>query len=101
MRQSGPHLVPPPKSPRIGTKAMTQNAPVPAPAVAVAGENAIALVDAATATGGPDCPIALDKIRIDERVQARAQIVPEVVDEYTEAMREGDEFPPLAVFQEG
>ena len=80
---------------------MTQNAPVPAPAVAVAGENAIALVDAATATGGPDCPIALDKIRIDERVQARAQIVPEVVDEYTEAMREGDEFPPLAVFQEG
>jgi hypothetical protein len=39
---------------RCAAKAMTQNAP----AVAVAGENAIALVDAATATGAhlPDCP---------------------------------------------
>ena len=38
------------------------------PAVEVPGENAIAFVDAATDTGGPICPIALDKIRIDERV---------------------------------
>ncbi len=45
--------------------------------------------------------IALDDIRIDEGVQARAQIVAEVVDEYTEAMREGAAFPPLTVFEEG
>jgi ParB-like chromosome segregation protein Spo0J len=44
--------------------------------------------------------IALDDIRIDEGVQARVQIVAEVVDEYAAAMQEGDEFPPLAVFQE-
>ena len=57
--------------------------------------------DAATATAGPIRPIALDEIRIDKRVQARAKIMPKVVDEYTEAMRQGDEFPPLVVFQEG
>jgi hypothetical protein len=67
----------------------------------VVGENATAHADAATATGGLICPIALDKICIDECVQARAKIVPKVVDEYAEAMREGDEFPPLVVFQEG
>jgi hypothetical protein len=69
--------------------------------VKVVGENASARADAPTAPAGPICPIALDKIRIDECVQARAKIVPEVVDEYTEAMRAGDEFPPLAVFQDG
>ena len=56
---------------------------------------------APTAMPGPIRPIALDEIRIDKRVQARAKIVPEVVDEYAEAMRKGDEFPPLVVFQEG
>jgi hypothetical protein len=57
--------------------------------------------DAATATAGPIRPIALDEIHIDERVQARSKIVPKVVDEYAEAMRQGAEFPPLMVFQEG
>jgi hypothetical protein len=59
-----------------------------------------ARADAPTATPGPIRPIALDEIRIDECVQARAKIVPEVVDEYAVAMRKGDEFPPLVVFQE-
>jgi uncharacterized ParB-like nuclease family protein len=67
----------------------------------VLDENATARANAATATAGPIRPIALDEIRIDECVQVRAKIVPEVVDEYTEAMRAGDEFPPLAVFQDG
>jgi hypothetical protein len=49
----------------------------------------------------PIRPIALDEIRIEQRVQARAEIVAEVIDEYTEAMREGAEFPPLTVFEEG
>jgi ParB-like chromosome segregation protein Spo0J len=60
-----------------------------------------ALADVPTATPGPIRPIALDEIRSDECVQARAKIVPKVVDEYTEAMLKGDEFPPLVVFQEG
>ena len=46
--------------------------------------------------------LALDDITIDETVQARAQMLGEdVVEEYTAAMREGDEFPPLVVFQQG
>jgi hypothetical protein len=63
-------------------------------------ENATAATDAATATAGPIRLIALDEIRINERVQARAQIVLKVVDKYTKAMREGAEFPPLTVFQQ-
>jgi hypothetical protein len=65
------------------------------------GENATVPAGAAMATAGPIRPIALDQIRTDERVQARAKVVPKVVDDYTDAMREGDEFPPLVVFQEG
>ncbi len=43
--------------------------------------------------------IALGEIRIDERVQARAEMVAET--EYAIAMLAGDKFPPLTVFQEG
>jgi hypothetical protein len=67
----------------------------------VLDENVTGPTDATTATAGPICLIVLDEIRIDERVQARSKIVPEVVDEYAEAMRQGAEFPPLMVFQEG
>jgi hypothetical protein len=59
---------------------------------------------------GPDMPVGapdhllvhlpLDQIRIDPRVQARAEIVQEVVDEYAEAMREGAKFPRLTVLQD-
>jgi hypothetical protein len=46
--------------------------------------------------------LALDDITVDETVQARAQMLGEdVVDEYAAAMREGDDFPALVVFQQG
>jgi hypothetical protein len=46
--------------------------------------------------------LALDDITVDETVQARAQMLGEgVVEEYAAAMREGDEFPALVVFQKG
>ena len=48
---------------------------------------------------GPIRPVP-SMIRIDKRVQARAKIVPKVVDDYAEAMRKGAEFPPLVVFPE-
>jgi hypothetical protein len=45
--------------------------------------------------------LALDDITVDEAVQARAQMLGEdVVEEYAAAMREGDEFPRLVVFQQ-
>jgi hypothetical protein len=57
-------------------------------------------------TGEHDRPLvrrfALDDIIVDEAVQARAQMLGEdVVEEYASAMREGDEFPALVVFQHG
>ena len=46
--------------------------------------------------------LALDDITVDETVQARAQMMSEfAIDDYAEAMRQGDVFPPLIVFQEG
>lgn len=50
----------------------------------------------------PPVRLALDEITVDETVQARAQMLGEdVVDEYAAAMREGDDFPALVVFQQG
>jgi hypothetical protein len=43
--------------------------------------------------------LAIDSIVIDESVQARAKMMTKVVEEYTEAMHEGDVFPALDVFQ--
>lgn len=43
--------------------------------------------------------LALDSIVIDESVQARAKMMTKVVEEYAEAMHEGDVFPALDVFQ--
>jgi hypothetical protein len=46
--------------------------------------------------------LALCDITVDETVQARAQMLSEdVVEEYAAAMREGDKFPALVVFQQG
>ena len=46
--------------------------------------------------------LALCDITVDETVQARAKMMAEVVvDEYAEAMQQGDAFPPIDVFQEG
>jgi hypothetical protein len=57
-------------------------------------------------TGEHDRPVvralALCDITVDETVQARAQMLGEdVVEEYAAAMREGDKFPALVVFQQG
>ena len=50
----------------------------------------------------PPVRLALDDITVDETVQARAQMLGEdVVEEYAAAMREGDDFPALVVFQQG
>ena len=45
--------------------------------------------------------MALDKIRIDGGTQPRAEIDEFLVAEYSEAMRDGAEFPPVIVFQDG
>ena len=48
------------------------------------------------------CRLALDDITVDQSVQARATMLGEdVVEEYAAAMREGEEFPALVVFQQG
>lgn len=44
--------------------------------------------------------IPLDRIRIDCNTQARVQIDPELVREYADAMRRGECFEPIRVFQE-
>jgi hypothetical protein len=45
--------------------------------------------------------LELDLIEVDGRVQARAGTESTLIDEYAEAMRKGDEFPPLTVFHDG
>jgi hypothetical protein len=45
--------------------------------------------------------IKLDKIRIDGGTQPREDINEEIVSEYADAMREGDTFPPVVVFNDG
>lgn len=42
--------------------------------------------------------IAIDDIRADGGTQTRAELRPDVIEEYAEAMRRGDEFPPIDVF---
>lgn len=45
--------------------------------------------------------LKLSKIRIDGGTQPREDIDIETVDEYVEAMKEGDKFPPVVVFNDG
>ena len=45
--------------------------------------------------------LELALISVDERVQARAGTDSKLIDEYAEAMRKGDEFPPITVFHDG
>lgn len=45
--------------------------------------------------------LKLDDIQIDGGTQPRVDIDESVVSEYAEAMREGDEFPPIIVFSDG
>lgn len=45
--------------------------------------------------------IFLRSIRIDGGTQSRAELNNTTVDEYTEAMLEGDTFPPIVVFFDG
>jgi hypothetical protein len=45
--------------------------------------------------------IALKQIRVDQRAQPRTHLDTELVLEYADAMRSGDQFPPLVVFREG
>lgn len=42
--------------------------------------------------------IAIDEIRADGGTQTRAELRPDVIEDYAEAMRRGDEFPPIDVF---
>lgn len=43
--------------------------------------------------------VALDKIMLDPRLQARAQLSDELVGEYAQAMDDGSKFPPLEVWK--
>jgi hypothetical protein len=45
--------------------------------------------------------IALDQIRADTKAQPRTSLMIDTIDNYTERMAEGDEFPPLTVFFDG
>lgn len=45
--------------------------------------------------------LAISDIRTDGGTQPRAEISDEIVAEYAEAMRQGAEFPPVAVFHDG
>ena len=45
--------------------------------------------------------IKLSEIHIDGGTQPRSEIDEQIVSEYAEEMREGDEFPPVTVFQDG
>lgn len=45
--------------------------------------------------------IKLDKISIDGGTQPRKNINEDIVSEYTEAMQDGDNFPPVIVFNDG
>jgi hypothetical protein len=45
--------------------------------------------------------LSLDLIAVEKRVQARVETDAKLVDEYADAMRNGDEFPPLTVFYDG
>lgn len=45
--------------------------------------------------------IRLDRIRVDESAQTRAEISAAVVKEYAEAMGDGAQFPPVVVYSDG
>lgn len=45
--------------------------------------------------------LELDKIRLDEHTQPRAEISNEVISDYAEMMREGANFPPIEIFFDG
>jgi ParB-like nuclease domain len=49
----------------------------------------------------PNRKIPIDQIRIDPRVQARVDVADDVVNEYAEALKDGDVFPPVTVFSDG
>lgn len=45
--------------------------------------------------------LPIEKIQLHEKLQNRNEIVQETIDEYAEAMQEGDKFPPLLVYFDG
>ena len=45
--------------------------------------------------------ISISDIRLDGNTQARAGMKTETISDYAEAMKQGDRFPPVVVFNDG
>jgi hypothetical protein len=90
---------------REGNDSVPDPSPLTASTSAVAGSDAAVAAPADESDGGREsaasCTVRLDALVVDETIQPRAELNPELIEDYSEAMREGAKFPPIVAFFDG